>query len=205
MKKILNKNIKVAILIIFESVIFACSLILLQPKQVNQNFPSPSELPIPPKLPIDRKLGESGWTQIGVYKNTTDGYTIEYPALYLSPKIEIVYPHSVAIIRNDLALAMEEKGVSLLSFGDIMITVNPMSSSLDENVKKFESWQKFVKKTKIAGYDAIILTEKSPHPIPYYFCKDNRKALFIKDKKLFMIDTCTIDHERIWASFKFDK
>ena len=67
------------------------------------------------------------------------------------------------------------------------------------------------KKVSIAGYPAIILNSTS-------LIKNEKTAIFIKDKYLFQIhgngsslllcedeDTINLDYERVWNSFRFEK
>lgn len=158
----------------------------------------------PPNLTIDRMLGESGWDETKTYSNATYGYSIQYPGRYLNP-MEVESSSSVSIGWNNVARRMD-KLVSYLSFGWIQVNViiNPPNTSFENLKRLYESDTITIGMTKIAGYDAIILTTKFPLD-PVLNCKDYRRVLFTKENLFFMIDTCTINHERVWASFKFDK
>lgn len=183
-----NRNITIAIL--FAIIIIAISFIFPnRQRQSDQQFQYSD-------LPIDRQLGDSGWSDIGVHTNKTYGYSFQYPKRYL--KVFSENPEAVWVSPNDSAPSM----VSPFSFGSINVFVssNLPFNSLDEWLQQNNKWYQFEKKIKIARYDAFIVTKKSIFPSD---CKDNKTAVFLKETKFFQIETCSIDHERVWASFKF--
>ena len=180
------------ILIFLSIVVIMISFILSnRQRQANQQFQFQY-----PNLPIDRQLGDSGWSDIGVYTNKTYSYSFQYPARYL--KVFSEDPEAVWVSPNDSAPSI----VSPSSFGSINIFVssNPPFTSVDEWLKKLNTLYQFQKKVKIAGYDALIATKK---PVASSDCKDNKIAVFLKEQKFFQIETCSINHERVWANFKF--
>lgn len=165
------------------------------------------QIPQPSNLVIDRKLGESGWEDTKTYTNTMYGYSIKYPGRYLTA-VEFESPNTATMILNDLALTMGEKGTPF-AFGQIQISVwieNP-NLSFEGFKKSMALGRTFIGTTTIAGYDTIVFTENPPSDpsVLHTYCKDNRFAVLTKEDISFIIHTCTIDHERIWASFKFDK
>lgn len=158
-------------------------------------------------LMIDQMLGESGWEDTKTYTNTMHGYSIKYPGRYLRAS-EIESPNVVVIGWNDLARTME--WVSYLSFGYININVwmNYSNLSLFEESKKLMAINRtFIGTTTIAGYNALVFRENPLSDPPDFldgYCKDNRVAVFEKRGTFFLIRTCTINHERVWASFRFE-
>ncbi len=195
-----------------KNIVFSCLIVVgillssIYLKNTRQQIRDTEGLPRPPTLMIDRLLGESGWEETKTYINTMYGYSIEYPARYLSP-LEVESPNSVAIIWNDLARTMEG-WISYFSFGQIEIQVSVKNENLSfESLKKsFAIGRTFIGKTTIAGYDAMVFMENPPSnpSILYGYCKDNRSALFAKGDVFFIVRTCTINHERVWAGFKFE-
>lgn len=190
MKNIFTQKISIGILIFFVIIIMAISFIFSnRQRQFDQPFQYSD-------LPIDRQLGDSGWLDIGIYTNKTYGYSFQYPARYL--KVFSENHEAIWVSPNASAPSM----VSPFSFGSINVFVssNPPFISVDEWLQKNNKWYQFEKKIKIAGYDALIAIKK---PVSSSDCKDNKIAILFKETMLFQIETCSINHERIWENFKF--
>lgn len=198
-----NRQKKITILL---CLLGTAILLLLYLKNTRQQNEDTEQIPQPPILMIDRLLGDSGWEDTKTYTNTMYGYSIQYPGRYLDPS-EVESPRNVAITWNDLARTME--WTSYLSFGyiDIIVWINYLNLSLFEESKKSMAINRtFIGTTKIAGYDGLVFTENpSSYPPDFLdgYCKDNRVAVFEKGNMFFLVRTCTINHERVWASFKF--
>ncbi len=191
MRRNFNENIIIATLILFGGVIIAASFIFL--KRQKQDDQPPPYL----DLPIDRQLGESGWTDIGIYKNKKYGYSFQYPARYL--KVFSENPEAVWVVQNDSA----PPNASPFSIGlmNVFVSINPPFSSVDEWLNKDKKSYQFEKRIKIAGYDTLVVIEKPVTPLE---CKDKKTAVFIKGNMFFQIETCSIDHERVWKNFIFE-
>ena len=178
-------------------------LVLNTKKQTSREIqPTPSASS---ELKIDRILGESGWEETKTYTNTAYGYSLEYPGRYLDVLPEEPSEPGVAFIMwNDLGRTMEGK-ISYLSFGSIHVGVSESKFLSPEEFKKtMEISHTFIETRKIAGEDAFVYSINSSSP-RYSDCPDNRFAFFVRDGLRYIIETCTINHKRIWNSFRFEK
>ncbi len=149
-------------------------------------------------------INKNEWSKTAMYINKKYGYIVTYPSSTLF--VDAQTPEKVY-------LTDRINGVVALSRIAIIVESTTYSSPDEwlkvENERRHHSmaYHGFYvddvveKRIKISGYDAMVTYPRDEaESFP-----DEKTVLFIKDHNLFRISTGSIDHERIWNSFKFEK
>lgn len=141
---------------------------------------------------------ERDWNKVGVYHDPLDHYRVDYPAgnFTITPGTDA--KEALSGIRFFTADAYREISIHVFS---THATTSALQALLDRKWDNGKSQRMFEKNITIDGNIAVVghWTWWDDKEFP-----ERKTLFFVKDQKLYVIETAYVDHERIWNSFKFE-